>query len=125
LADTRDLGQLLVRAGFALPVTDCDTLTVTYTSVLALMHDLRGMGAGNCLAERSRRPLRRSTLDLAAEIYARRFAIGEGRVRATFEIVTLTGWSPSPDQQQPLAPGTAKTSLAGALAQHSAKGEVR
>jgi SAM-dependent methyltransferase len=114
-ADLRDLGALLQRAGFALPVTDVDRLTVRYASPLALMHDLRRMGAGNALSERRRTPLRRSTLRRMIEIYAERFSDLDGRIRATFEIVWLSGWAPHESQQKPLAPGSAKTRLADAL----------
>ena len=114
-ADLRDLGALLQRAGFALPVTDTDRITVRYDSVFALMHDLRRMGATNALHARRRVPLRRATLLRMAEIYTNRFADADGRVRATFEIVWLSGWAPHPDQQQPLKPGSAKTRLADAL----------
>ena len=114
-ADLRDLGALLQRAGFALPVTDTDRLTVRYDSAFALMHDLRRMGATNTLVDRRRRPLRRATLVRMAEIYAERFADPDGRVRATFEIVWLSGWSPHPSQQQPLKPGSAAARLADAL----------
>jgi SAM-dependent methyltransferase len=114
-ADLRELGALLQRAGFALPVADVDRLTVRYESAFALMHDLRRMGAGNTLLARRRTPLRRATLLRMAEIYAGRFADPDGRVRATFEIVWLSGWAPHPDQQQPLKPGSARTRLAAAL----------
>jgi SAM-dependent methyltransferase len=113
--DLRDLGALLQRAGFALPVADVDRLTVRYASVVALMHDLRRMGATNTLTERRRAPLRRKTLARMAEIYAERFADGDGRLRATFEIVWLSGWAPDESQQKPLAPGSAKMRLADAL----------
>jgi len=114
-ADLRDLGALLQRAGFALPVADADRVTVRYDSVLALLRDLRRMGATNALVDRRRTPLRRATLVRMAEIYAERFADADGRARATFEIVWLSGWAPHPSQQQPLKPGTAKTRLADAL----------
>jgi SAM-dependent methyltransferase len=114
-ADLRDLGALLQRAGFALPVTDVDRVTVRYDSVFGLMHDLRRMGATNALLSRRRTPLKRATLHRMAEIYAQRFADDDGRIRATFEIVWLSGWAPHPDQQQPLKPGSAKTRLADAL----------
>ena len=104
-ADLRDLGALLQRAGFALPVTDVDRITVRYASPLALMHDLRRMGAGNALTERRRTPLRRATLRRLLEIYAERFADPDGRIRATFEIVWLSGWAPHESQQQPLRAG--------------------
>jgi SAM-dependent methyltransferase len=114
-ADLRDLGALLQRAGFALPVTDVDRVTVRYDSVFGLMHDLRRMGATNALTARRRTPLKRATLQRMAEIYAQRFADDDGRLRATFEIVWLSGWAPHPDQQQPLKPGSAKARLADAL----------
>ena len=113
--DVRELGALLQRAGFALPVTDVDRVIVRYASPIALLHDLRRMGAANPLIERSRRPLARATLRRMTEIYAERFADPDGRVRATFEIVWLSGWAPHPSQQQPLAPGSARTRLADAL----------
>jgi NADH dehydrogenase [ubiquinone] 1 alpha subcomplex assembly factor 5 len=114
-ADVKDLGGLLQRAGFALPVTDIDTVDVAYASALHLMRDLRGMGLTNALVQRRRTFLRRRTLARVCEIYQERFARPDGRVRATFEIITLTGWAPHPDQQKPLKPGSAKTSLAKAL----------
>ena len=114
-ADLRDLGALLQRAGFALPVTDTDRVTVRYDSAFSLMHDLRRMGATNALLDRRRAPLRRATLTRMAEIYAQRFADNDGRLRATFEIVWLSGWAPHPDQQQPLKPGSAQARLADAL----------
>jgi SAM-dependent methyltransferase len=114
-ADLRDLGALLQRAGFALPVTDVDRITVRYASAFELMHDLRRMGATNILLARRRAPLKRATLLRMAETYARRFSDADGKVRATFEIVWLSGWAPHPDQQQPLRPGSAQTRLADAL----------
>jgi SAM-dependent methyltransferase len=114
-ADIRDLGGLLQRAGFALPVIDSERVTVRYSSVFNLMHDLRRMGATNALAERRRKPLRRTTLLRMAEIYGERFADPDGRLRATFEIVWLSGWAPDPSQQKPLKPGSAKRRLADAL----------
>jgi SAM-dependent methyltransferase len=114
-ADLRGLGALLQRAGFALPVTDADRVTVRYDSAFALMRDLRRMGATSALAERRRSPLRRATLMRTAEIYAECFSDDDGRVRATFEILWLSGWVPHPSQQQPLKPGSAKARLAEAL----------
>ena len=114
-ADVRDLGALLQRAGFALPVTDVDRITVRYGSVFALMRDLRRMGATSALIDRRHVPLRRATLFRMAEIYAERFADPDGRLRATFEIVWLAGWAPHPSQQQPLKPGSARARLADAL----------
>ncbi|HZY12977.1 MAG TPA: methyltransferase domain-containing protein [Beijerinckiaceae bacterium] len=114
-ADVRDLGRLLQRAGFALPVTDVEPIIVRYASMFALMQDLRAMGATNALSERSRVPLRRAVVLRAAEIYAERFADPDGRVRATFDIVWLSGWAPHESQQKPLAPGSARMRLADAL----------
>ena len=114
-ADLRDLGALLQRAGFALPVTDADRVTVRYNSAFALMHDLRRMGATSALADRRRLPLRRATLMRVAEIYAERFSDDDGRIRATFEVLWLSGWAPHPSQQRPLKPGSAKARLADAL----------
>ncbi len=114
-ADLRDVGGLLQRAGFSLPVTDSDILRVRYASPFALMRDLRQMGLTNALSDRRKTPLRRATLLRAAEIYAERFADPDGRVRATFEIVWLSGWTPHESQQKPLRPGSARMRLADAL----------
>ena len=114
-ADVRAMGALLQRAGFALPVTDVDRAVARYDSPLRLMHDLRRMGATNVLAERRRSGLRRQTLRRLAEIYAERFADPDGRVRASFEIIWLSGWAPHESQQQPLRPGSARRRLADAL----------
>jgi SAM-dependent methyltransferase len=114
-ADVRDAGALLQRAGFALPVVDADLLTVTWPDALALMRDLRGMGESNAVVARQRRMTRRAVLLRAVELYAERFADGAGRVRASFEIVTMTAWAPSPAQPRPLAPGSAAARLADAL----------
>ena len=96
-------------------MTDVDRLCVRYDSAFGLMHDLRRMGATNALLARRRSPLKRATLHRMAEIYGERFADADGRVRATFEILWLSGWAPHPSQQQPLKPGTAKARLADAL----------
>jgi SAM-dependent methyltransferase len=114
-AEVRGMGALLQRAGFALPVADHDRHTVRYDSALALMRDLRAMGATNVLSERDRRPLRRAVLVRAAEIYANRFAEGDGRISATFDLIWLSGWSPHESQQRPLRPGSANMRLADAL----------
>jgi SAM-dependent methyltransferase len=114
-ADLRDLGGLLQRAGFALPVIDSERVTVRYDTVFALMHDLRRMGAANALVERSRKPLRRATLLRMAEIYGERFADPDRRLRATFEVIWLSGWAPHESQQKPLKPGSAQARLADAL----------
>src|SRR5215475_4911733 len=114
-SDVRDMGALLQRAGFALPVTDVDRVTARYASPISLMHDLRRMGATSALLERSRRPLKRATLTRMTQIYAERFADRDGRIRATFEIVWLSGWAPHASQQKPLAPGSAHQRLADVL----------
>jgi SAM-dependent methyltransferase len=114
-ADVRAMGALLQRVGFALPVVDVDRVGVRYDSPLRLMHDLRRMGATNVLAERRRAGLRRATLKRLVEIYAERFADPDGRVRASFDVIWLSGWAPHESQQQPLRPGSARTRLAEAL----------
>jgi SAM-dependent methyltransferase len=114
-ADLRPLGALLQRAGFALPVIDRDRHMVRYDSALDLMRDLRAMGATNALVERDRRPLRRAVLMRAVELYRERFTDDDSRVRATFDIVSLSGWAPHESQQQPLKPGSARQRLADAL----------
>ena len=114
-ADMRDVGALLQRAGFALPVADVDRLIVRYDTPFGLMQDLRGMGATNVMLERRRTPLKRATLQRMAQIYAERFSDPDGRLRATFDIVWLSGWAPHESQQQPLRPGSARTRLADAL----------
>lgn len=114
-ADIRELGSLMQRAGFALPVVDSDRVIVRYESPLALMRDLRAMGATNLLIERRRAPLKRATLRRMIEVYAERFADSDGRLRATFEIVWLSGWAPHESQQKPLKPGSATRRLADAL----------
>jgi SAM-dependent methyltransferase len=114
-ADLRDIGALLQRAGFALPVTDVDRVVVRYDNAFALMADLRRMGATNILVERRRTPTRRATLLRMAQIYSDRFADPDGRIRATFDLIWLSGWAPHASQQQPLQPGSAKASLAEAV----------
>jgi SAM-dependent methyltransferase len=114
-ADVRDMGLLLQRAGFALPVADLDRIVVRYASPFALMEDLRRMGAANALVERRRAPLKRATLARMADTYAERFADADGRIRATFEVIWLSGWAPHESQQKPLRPGSATARLADAL----------
>jgi SAM-dependent methyltransferase len=114
-ADLRDIGSLLQRAGLALPVTDVDRVVVRYDSAFALMADLRRMGATNFLIERRRTPTRRTTMLRMAQIYSERFADADGRIRATFDIVWLSGWAPHESQQKPLRPGSAKASLEAAV----------
>jgi len=114
MAEIRDLGGLLQRAGLALPVADSRRFTVRYADAFALMHDLRGMGEGNALSDRLRRPTRRAVLQRAAELYRKNYPDGGG-IRATFEVITLTGWAPAETQPKPLRPGSATTRLADAL----------
>ena len=114
-ADAFDGAALLQRAGFALPVADFDRLTVRYQHPLKLIADLKAMGETNVLYDRARQPLSRAVLARACEIYAERFSDPDGRVRATFDLIILTGWAPHPDQQKPLRPGSAKMRLADAL----------
>ncbi|MEO1470859.1 MAG: methyltransferase domain-containing protein, partial [Pseudomonadota bacterium] len=115
MAELRAAGALLQRAGFAMPVADSERIEVTYADAWALMRDLRAMGETGALAERLRRPTRRAVLERAAALYAAREGLADGRVRAEFELVFLTGWAPGPDQPQPLRPGSARTRLAEAL----------
>ena len=114
-ADVRDGGDLLQRAGFALPVADRERIGATYEHAFGLMIDLRNMGETNAVCARRRTFTRRATLVEAAEVYLRRFADRAGRLRATFDILFLTGWAPGPGQPRPLRPGSAATRLADAL----------
>jgi hypothetical protein len=114
-ADVRDMGGLLQRAGFALPVADSETLNLRYSSIFTLIKDLRSMGLGNALNARSRKPLNRAFWAKADEIYAKKFADPDGRIRATFVIIWLSGWAPSPSQPKALKPGSAKISLKDVL----------
>jgi SAM-dependent methyltransferase len=115
MVEVRDAGALLQRAGFALPVTDVDRVVVRYDNAFALMRDLRRMGATNILNERRRLPLRRATLLRMAQIYAELFADADGRIRATFDIVWMSGWAPHDSQPKPLKPGSGKMSLETAV----------
>lgn len=115
MGDIRDLGGLLQRAGFALPVSDTFRIKVRYDNAIALMRELRMMGEGNALTERLRHPTRRDVLFEAARIYAENFADADGRIPATFEFCILTGWAPDSSQPQPLRPGSAAARLADAL----------
>jgi SAM-dependent methyltransferase len=114
-ADLRDVGALLQRAGFALPVTDVDRVVVRYGNAFALMADLRRMGAANILIERRRTPTRHATLLRMAQVYSERFADPDGRIRATFDVIWLSGWAPHESQPKPLRPGSAKASLEAAV----------
>lgn len=118
-ADVREVGALLQRAGFALPVADVETVTVRYATMFDLMADLRAMGATNVLSGRSRRPTTRRFFARAAEIYAERFSDADGRIRATFSFIWMSGWAPAASQQKPLKPGSAEVSLAKILGKES------
>ncbi|EHS49347.1 methyltransferase [Rhizobium sp. PDO1-076] len=113
--DIRDVGSLLQRAGFALPVIDEESFTVRYDNLFALMRDLRAMGMANPLIGRSRKPLTRGFFLRAADLYAERYADPDGRIRATFSMIFVSGWAPHESQQKPLKPGSAKMRLAEAL----------
>jgi SAM-dependent methyltransferase len=121
-ADGGDAGSLLQRAGFALPVADVDRVTVRYAHPIELLQDLRAMGETNVLVERPRTPLTRRLLARALELYVEQFSEADGRVRATFEIITITGWKPHDSQQKPLPRGSAKMRLADALGTTEHKG---
>lgn len=109
--EVREAGNLLSRAGFALPVTDSITLPVTYSSLFALMDDLRGAGEANMLSHRRKHFTSRGFFVQAAERYAAQHSDGEGRITATAEIITLTAWKPAPSQQQPAKRGSGKVNL--------------
>ena len=122
-ADLQDVAGLLQRAGFALPAADRDVVTVRYAEPMQLLADLRAMGETAALAERSPRNLSRRILARALEIYRQKFSDPDDRVRATFEVLTATGWAPHESQQKPLQPGSAKTRLADALGTKERKAE--
>ncbi len=113
--DVRDAGALLQRAGFALPVADIEPVVVRYATMFDLLHDLRAMGATSTLTDRTRRPATRALFARAAEIYAERFSDADGRIRATFAFVWMSGWAPHASQQKPLKPGSAEISLTKVL----------
>ncbi|MEY8843348.1 methyltransferase domain-containing protein [Cribrihabitans sp. XS_ASV171] len=115
MGEIRDLGSLLQRAGLALPVADSVPLTVSYADIWHLMRDLRAMGETNALSDRLRRFTRRTVLERAADLYAAHFPMPDGRLRATFEFICLTGWAPDDSQPKPLRPGSAQARLAEAL----------
>lgn len=115
MAEVRDLGALLQRAGFALPVADTVPFKVIYRSIWHLMRDLRAMGEANAMVARLRQPTRRAVLELAAELYQDNFPADQGGITATFEMIVLTGWAPAENQQKPLRPGSAQTRLSDAL----------
>lgn len=121
--DIRQIGALLQRAGFALPVTDRDVLTVRYATPFKLFADLKAMAASNVMTGRDRRPMPRRLLMRAAEIYAQSFTDPDGRIRATFETISLSGWAPHASQQKPARRGSARVSLADALAPSGSKSD--
>lgn len=114
-ADIRDIGGLLQRTGFALPVIDEESYTVRYDSIFPLMRDLKAMGMTNPLLGRSKKPVNRAFFMRAAELYAERYSDPDGRIRATFSIIYVSGWAAHESQQKPLKPGSAKMRLADAL----------
>ena len=120
MADVRDAGNLLTRAGFALPVADSDTITVSYANAFELMKELRGMGESNAVAERRKTFTRRQLLLEAAALYQKEYADdaaagSDGRIAVTFQVLYLGGWTPHENQQKPLRPGSAAHRLADAL----------
>jgi len=115
MADVRDFGALLQRAGLAMPVADSVTLTASYADFFALARDLRAMGETNALSERLRRPTRRTVFEEANRLYSSAFPAKNGRITATFELVFLTGWAPDAKQPKPLRPGSADVRLAEAF----------
>ncbi len=115
MAELRDIGGLLQRAGFALPVADTLQLKVAYRDIYHLMHDLRAMGETNALHSRSRLPAPRRLFSHAAKLYVQNFADADGKITATFELIFLTGWAPADSQPKPLRPGSAQQRLADAL----------
>ncbi len=116
MAELRDIGGLLQRAGLALPVADSVTLTTEYRDIWHLMRDLRAMGEANALTSRLRRPSGRAIFDTAGQLYRDHYATPEGRIKASFELVFLAGWAPADSQPKPLRPGSAQQRLADALA---------
>ena len=117
--DVPDAGDLLRRTGYALPVADIDTLTVTYAHPLKLLADLRGMGESNVLLESAKKPLGRATLMAACQAYQETYGDAQGRIPATFQLLMLAAWSPGPGQPKPLKRGSADTSLAKVLGSRS------
>jgi len=123
--EVRAMGALLQRAGFTLPVADVENYTVRYDSLFGLMADLRAMGMTNCLAARGRKPLSRQFFLEAARLYAERYSDADGRIRATFSLIFLSGWAAHDSQQKPLKRGSATMRLEDAIKQASAKDETR
>ncbi|GAA4660688.1 methyltransferase domain-containing protein [Bartonella pachyuromydis] len=120
-ADIREIGALLQRVGFALPVADIEDVTIRYNTMFDLINDLKAMGMQNALINRSRRPVSKRFFLRAAEIYAKQFSDPDGRIRAHFSFIWLSGWAPHPNQQKPIKPGSAQISLADVLVKQSKK----
>ncbi|WP_208435105.1 methyltransferase domain-containing protein [Bartonella phoceensis] len=120
-ADIREVGALLQRVGFSLPVVDIEDVTIRYNTMFDLINDLKAMGMQNALIKRSRRPVSKRFFLRAAEIYAQRFSDPDGRIRAHFSFIWLSGWAPHPNQQKPIPPGSAQISLADVLAKQQKK----
>ncbi|WP_336276384.1 methyltransferase domain-containing protein [Bartonella sp. CB178] len=120
-ADIRDAGALLQRIGFAFPVVDIEDITVRYNTIFDLMHDIKAMGMQNALINRSRRPVSKRFFLRASEIYAERFSDPDGRIRAHFSFIWLSGWAPHKDQQKPMHPGSAQISLTDVLGKQPEK----
>lgn len=120
-ADIREVGALLQRVGFALPVADVEDITIRYNTMFDLINDLKAMGMQNALFNRSRRPVSKRFFLRAAEIYAQQFSDPDGRIRAHFSFIWLSGWAPHPNQQKPIKPGSAQISLADVLVKQSKK----
>ncbi len=120
-ADKQQIGALLQRAGFNLPVVDSDIVTVTYDNIFKLLHDLRFMGEGNAIQSRNKTPPGKALFMEAARLYQEQFAESDGRIPASFEIIFMLGWAPHESQQKPLRPGSAKHSLAEALGSQEIK----
>ncbi|MBB5073481.1 SAM-dependent methyltransferase [Bartonella callosciuri] len=120
-ADIREVGALLQRVGFALPVADIEDVTIRYNTMFDLINDLKAMGMQNALINRSRRPVSKRFFIRAAEIYAQRFSDPDGRIRAHFSFIWLSGWAPHPNQQKPIQPGSAQISLADVLGKQLSK----
>ena len=120
-ADKQQIGGLLQRAGFALPVVDSEIVTVTYENIFKLMHDLRGMGESNIITERSRAYPGKAFFMEAAKYYADHYSESDGRITASFEVIFMLGWAPHESQQTPLKPGSAEHRLSDALKTKEAK----
>ncbi|WP_273756502.1 methyltransferase domain-containing protein [Bartonella sp. MM73XJBT] len=120
-ADIREVGALLQRVGFALPVADIEDVTIRYNTMFDLINDLKAMGMQNALINRSRRPVSKRFFLRAAEIYAQQFSDPDGRIRAHFSFIWLSGWAPHPNQQKPIKPGSAQISLTNVFVKHPKK----